>query len=456
MLLKGMTSGNRPKLFGTDGIRARFGKFPLDQKALHCLGSALADLWQGKEILIGRDTRESGSHIERVIAARISDKAGIHSCGVFPTPGLAYLTGLSGFDYGIMITASHNSYHDNGIKIFRENGEKVSAETENRIENAFYTRYENRALGQESGGEEQRTEICSANGEGYRHFLQDQAVDLEELKLKCILDCAQGATFEIAPAIFANTGLDVIPINIQPDGLNINDGCGSTDLSRLKSRVRSENAGLGIAFDGDGDRVIFVDNGGYQLDGDYALVLISDLLLRTNPDFNKTVVGTVMSNLGLEMALKERGIELVRTGVGDRLVYQEMKKRDAVLGGEQSGHIIVRDFQSTGDGILTALLFLKALKILGLNIGDLRNLIVSQPQVIKNIPVKEKPELQNWDELNQLTDKFNGQFGDHSRLVIRYSGTEPKIRIMMESRHEQIITDNINKFVDLIRSQIGE
>lgn len=451
-----MTSGNRQKLFGTDGIRARFGEFPLDQSALNCLGSTLADLWQGKKIVIGRDTRESGSQIEQLIAARMADKVGIHSYGVIPTPGLAYLTGFSGFDYGLMITASHNSFHDNGIKIFLENGEKVSAEAENRIEDAFYTRYENEMFNQDQRKEEWKAEIRSTKTEEYRRFLQNQILDLEELKLTCVLDCAQGATFEIAPAIFAKTGLDVIPINILPDGRNINDQCGSTDLIQLKSRVRAENADLGIAFDGDGDRVIFVDNGGYELDGDYALVLISDLLLKTNPDFNKTVVGTVMSNLGLELSLKERGIELIRTGVGDRLVYQEMKKRDAVLGGEQSGHIIERDFQTTGDGILTALLFLRAVKILGLRIGDLRDLIVSQPQVIKNIPVREKPELQNWDELNRLTEEFNGQFGDHSRLVIRYSGTEPKIRVMMESRHEQVITDHINKFVDLIRSRIGE
>jgi phosphoglucosamine mutase len=260
----------------------------------------------------------------------------------------------------------------------------------------------------------------------------------------------------MAPAVFSRTGLDVIPTNVLPDGRNINDHCGSTNLGELKSRVESENADLGIAFDGDGDRVIFVDNGGYELDGDYAMVLISDLLLKTDPNFNKTVVGTVMSNLGLELALKKRGIHLVRTGVGDRLVYREMKKRDAGLGGEQSGHIIVRKYQSTGDGILTALLFLESVKTLGLDIRDLRSLIVSQPQVMTNITVKRKPDLKSWDELNQLIEDFYGQFGDHSRLVIRYSGTEPKIRIMMESRDEQVITDNINKFVDLIRSRIGE
>ncbi|MCK4942967.1 MAG: hypothetical protein KAS65_05285, partial [Candidatus Aminicenantes bacterium] len=191
-------------------------------------------------------------------------------------------------------------------------------------------------------------------------------------------------------------------------------------------------------------------------DGDYALVMISDLLLNTNPDFIKTVVGTIMSNLGLEMALKQRDIKLVRTGVGDRLVYEEMKKRNAVLGGEQSGHIILRDFQKTGDGILTALLFLRALMILDMKIGDVRRLIVPQAQVTENIPVKKKRELRNWDEFNRLIDGFYHRYGDNSRLVIRYSGTESLIRVMMESKHEQIISENLNKFVDLIKSNIGE
>ena len=451
-----MISGNRPALFGTDGIRAKFGEFPMDQKALGCMGATLADLWQGKKILIGRDTRESGSGIERTLTARMSGPVEIYSCGVIPTPGLAYQTAFSGFDYGVMITASHNSYHDNGIKIFRENGEKLSGEVENQIENAFYARYGKDANGQEPDNAERKAVTRSINPEGYSHFLNDKAVKLESLGATCVLDCAHGASYRMAPAVFSRTGLDVIPTNVLPDGRNINDHCGSTNLGELKSRVESENADLGIAFDGDGDRVIFVDNGGYELDGDYAMVLISDLLLKTDPNFNKTVVGTVMSNLGLELALKKRGIHLVRTGVGDRLVYREMKKRDAGLGGEQSGHIIVRKYQSTGDGILTALLFLESVKTLGLDIRDLRSLIVSQPQVMTNITVKRKPDLKSWDELNQLIEDFYGQFGDHSRLVIRYSGTEPKIRIMMESRDEQVITDNINKFVDLIRSRIGE
>ncbi len=451
-----MISGNKKTLFGTDGIRSRFGEFPFDQHALISFGSILANLWQGKKILMGRDTRESGRYIESTIAAGMADQAEVHSCGVIPTPGLSYLLGHSDFDYGLMITASHNPFHDNGIKIFQANGEKISGELEGRIENAFYSRYGNEKPEREQSREDPIRDLPRAHTQEYRQFLLDQSVDLDTLKLKCVLDCAHGATVEIAPLVFRETGLDMTIINTQPDGRNINDNCGSTDLRKLKTRLVSDKADLGITFDGDGDRVIFLDNQGFELDGDYALVMISDLLFNTNPDFNKTVVGTIMSNLGLEMALKQRGIELVRTGVGDRLVYEEMKKRNAVLGGEQSGHIILRDFQKTGDGILTALLFLRALMILDMKIGNVRRLIVPQAQVTENIPIKKKRELRSWDELNRLIDGFNHRYGDNSRLVIRYSGTESLIRVMMESKHEQIISENLHKFVDLIKSNIGE
>lgn len=451
-----MTSGNKKKLFGTDGIRSRFGEFPFDQHALISLGSILANFWQGKKILMGRDTRESGRYIESTIAAGMADQAEVYSCGVIPTPGLSYLLGHSDFDCGLMITASHNPFHDNGIKIFQANGEKISRELESRIEDAFYSRYGNEKPEREQSKEDPIHDLPRVHTQEYRQFLLDQSVDLDTLKLKCVLDCAHGATYGIAPLVFRETGLDMTAINTHPDGRNINDSCGSTDLGKLKTRLVSDKADLGIAFDGDGDRVIFLDNQGFELDGDYALVMISDLLLNTNPDFNKTVVGTIMSNLGLERALKQRGIELVRTGVGDRLVYEKMKKRNAVLGGEQSGHIILMDFQKTGDGILTALLFLRALMILNMKIGDVRRLIVPQAQVTENIPIKKKRELRNWDELNRLIDGFYHRYGDNSRLVIRYSGTEPLIRVMMESQHEQIINENLNKFVDLIKSNIGE
>lgn len=451
-----MTSGNKKKLFGTDGIRSRFGEFPFNQYGLISLGYVLASFWQGKKILMGRDTRESGRYIEGTITAGMADQAEVYSCGVIPTPGLSYLLGHSDFDYGLMITASHNPFHDNGIKIFQANGEKISGELEGRIEDAFYSRYGNEKPEQEQSREDPIPDLPRAHIQEYRQFLLDQSVNLDTLKLKCVLDCAHGATVRIAPLVFRETGLDMIAINTQPDGRNINDNCGSTDLRKLKTRLVSDKTDLGIAFDGDGDRVIFLDNQGFELDGDYALVMISDLLLNTNPDFNKTVVGTIMSNLGLEMALKQRGIELVRTGVGDRLVYEEMKKRNAVLGGEQSGHIILRDFQKTGDGILTALLFLRALMILDMKIGDVRRLIVPQAQVTENIPIKKKRELRSWDELNRLIDGFNHRYGDNSRLVIRYSGTEFLIRVMMESKHEQIISENLHKFVDLIKSNIGE
>jgi phosphoglucosamine mutase len=447
------------KLFGTDGIRQQVGQFPLDDDSIAKLGRAIGTLTHGSKIIIGRDTRESGQHIEELIAAGISsvsNQCDITRAGVIPTPGLSFITQHDDFDYGIMITASHNPYTDNGIKIFGSDGEKVPGKMEIQLGDIFFR------LQDSWSSVSQKPPIKDTSPETkeiYRHFLSTHASSgIKETPLKIVIDCANGATYEMAPLIFREAGLKPVVIHAEPDGKNINRECGSTHIEPLKETVIRQNADLGIAFDGDGDRVLFVDRGGRLLDGDYTLFILSQYFLhtRSHKDFNKIVVGTVMGNLGLEKSLEQLGITYLRTRVGDKYVYREMKCHHSILGGEQSGHTILRSFQKTGDGILTALYFLKAVAYLGIKPAELFEQLLLYPQVTKNIKIREKKDLDQWDQLNEKIAAFNTRYGDNSRLLVRYSGTEPKIRIMMESEHRAIIDENIGKFGHLIKSTIGE
>ncbi len=449
----------KSKLFGTDGIRQQVGQFPLDDPSIAKLGQALGTLTPESKIIIGRDTRESGQHIEELIAAGISavsNQCHITHAGVIPTPGLSFITQHHDFDYGIMITASHNPYTDNGIKIFASDGEKVPGEMETRIEDIFFRLQDSWS----TVPSKPRVNDTSPGNTGiYLHFLSTHAAcGIKETPLKIVIDCAHGATYEMAPPIFREAGLEPVAIHAEPDGKNINRECGSTHLEPLKKTVIGLNADLGIAFDGDGDRVLFVDRSGRLLDGDYTLFILSRYFLHTraDKDFNKIVVGTVMGNLGLEKSLEQLGITYTRTQVGDKYVYREMKNLHSILGGEQSGHTILRSFQKTGDGILTALYFLKAMAYLGIKPVELFEQLLLYPQVTKEIKIREKKDLDRWDPLNEMIADFNTRYGDNSRLLIRYSGTEPKIRLMMESEHQAIIDENIGKFESLIRSTIGE
>lgn len=448
-----MRNGIRKRLFGTDGIRSRAGEFPLDRRSLLRFGYAFGRVWKKSKILIGRDTRESGVEFERLISAGIGNLAEVYSCQVIPTPGLSYVMGHSDFDQGIMLTASHNPYGDNGIKIFSRGGEKIPDEVENQLEELFYN--PELELDEHAVRPRRIREFPSVR-DRYQAFLDEQAADFRADRLTCVVDCANGATHAIAPRFFKKLGMEIIAIHAEPDGKNINERCGSTDLANLKDTVLDHRADLGIAFDGDGDRVLFVDRQGGVIDGDLCLFMISDYLSHQNRNFNRILVGTVMTNLGLEKALNEKGIELVRTDVGDRFVYQEMKRRNAILGGEKSGHIILRDLQKSGDGILTALYFLKSLDFLKVDIDEVKNRAFLYPQIEKNISIREKKSLQEWPELNDLLTQFNTRYGKNSRVLIRYSGTEPKIRLMMESRDRGIIDGNIKPFVDLIQSTIGD
>lgn len=448
-----MNQSKKNSLFGTDGIRATFGDYPLDTESIVKLGNAVDRVFQGARIVIGRDTRQSGEQIMRLLSSGMSNQTKIFDCGIFPTPALSFVTDHDDFDYGIMITASHNPWTDNGIKIFRENGEKIPEFLEKDLEDIFFK------INKPQSFERELVPVEAGARAFYRDFLLKVADQLEPAKrnrFKVVLDCANGAAFEEAPVIFEEAGFDTVTINHTPDGRNINQDCGSTHLDGLMQKVKELQADLGMAFDGDGDRVRMVDPEGNILDGDHMLFLIAKYLMETSGDFNKVVVGTVMGNLGLEKALEQMGVTYVRTPVGDKYVYEEMKKQQSILGGEQSGHTILRAFQKTGDGILTALYFLKALFHFNFSPTGVFRQLKLYPQVLKNIKIREKRDLEQWIGLNKMMNEFNQSHGKNSRVLIRYSGTEPLIRIMLESEDESVIHGNIGKFVNLIELTIGK
>ena len=441
------------KLFGTDGIRGVFGHYPMDHDALVKLGAAVGQVLKPQKLLMGRDTRNSGLAIVKSLAFGLPQQTSVFNCGVIPTPGLSYVTAHGDFDYAVMITASHNPYTDNGVKFFDSKGEKISEDLEQQIEEAFFAMkdpiaytlpmvkpYQGRAL--------------------YEEFLKGHlgALLAPPKTLNLVVDCANGATHEVAPVVFARAGISADIMHHQPDGENINRDCGSTHLESLRQKVADTGADLGIAFDGDGDRVLFLDPQGNVLTGDHALFFIADYLFNAKEGDNlkPLVVGTIMSNLGLEKALREKGIEFVRAAVGDKYVYREMKARDSVIGGEESGHTILRSFQKNGDGLLTAIYFLRAMLHAGLQPGELRSQFRVFPQVTRSLRIKEKIDLEQWDEYTKMVGEFQREHGDDSRIVVRYSGTEPKIRIMVESKDQEIVDKYIIKFEDLIKSRLGE
>lgn len=434
-------------LFGTDGIRGIAEEFPLDEVTLIKLGQVIGSLAANPRIAIGRDTRESGVAIENHLSRGLAKNAQIYSSGVIPTPGLAYLTRKLGFHFGIMISASHNPYRDNGIKIFNHRGEKISTSLENKIST------------------ELKTAIKIAPGKPviniidhyheYMDFLLANGRNLKPGKTRIVLDCANGSASLIAPALFRRLGLNQLVSHDHADGRNINAGCGSTYPQTLKNIVAKEKADLGMAFDGDADRIIFVDHDGQILTGDHTLYVMAQYLRCSEPLFNCQVVGTVMANLGLEKALAANGIEFLRTDVGDSCVYRQMKKSGAILGGEPSGHIILKHLQTTGDGLLAALFFLKAMDYFKWSSSDVRRQLYLFPQQIINIPIRHKKNLARWKSLAQAQKEFAEKHGSQARLLIRYSGTEPVIRIMMEARDMGVIENKLPFFTSLIQNEIG-
>jgi phosphoglucosamine mutase len=431
------------RLFGTDGVRGRAGDYPLNHETVARLGSALVRAMatppgaKGRPLrfLVGRDTRESGEWIERELARGVqSAGAEITSAGVIPTPAVAYITRAMGFDAGLVISASHNPFEDNGIKVFSGKGQKFSELLEREVESIIHD--PSWSVSAAAGLPAHRADVMQA-------YIAHACLALPEPGrlggLKIAIDAANGATTTVAPRLFRELGFDVVVLSASPDGRNINLDCGSTHPEQLAETVVSQGCRLGIAFDGDGDRAIFVDASGRVVDGDAVLLMCARHLKAAGQLKGSAIVATVMSNIGLEIALRESGIDLVRCAVGDKYVMEEMIARDLSIGGEQSGHVIFSDHLYTGDGIVTALSVLRVMADTGRELADLASELVSFPQVLVNVRVAAKQDLATVPAVRAAMERVERQLDGQGRLLVRYSGTEPLVRIMIEGRNQQEI-----------------
>jgi phosphoglucosamine mutase len=443
------------RLFGTDGVRGKAGQPPLDRATIRRLGAALArDLPRGgraPRILVGRDTRESGHWIERELAygARTSG-AEVVSAGVISTPAVAYLTRADGFDAGLVISASHNPYDDNGIKVFSGAGEKFTEALEAQVE-AIIADPGWRVPDGEAG------ELLPADFAGaYLAHLRRGFPGPGRLRgLRLGVDCANGATSALAPALFRDLGFEVSALACDPDGRNINRGCGSTHPQGLAAHVKDGGLQLGVAFDGDGDRAIFVDERARLVDGDAVMLMAAKHMKAAGRLRGHAVVATVMSNIGLEIALREAGIALVRCPVGDKYVMEELIRRDLALGGEQSGHVIFPDFLFTGDGLVTAMNVLDIMASTGRTLGDLASELRTYPQVLLNVRVARKEEFRAIPAVASAIRRVEAALADEGRLLVRYSGTEPLLRIMLEGRDEGEIRAWAEEIASAVRAALG-
>ncbi len=442
------------ELFGTDGIRGVPGTPPLDDRTLYAVGRSLGKYLLEREqhprVLIGMDTRESGPHISRQIAAGLADEGiEFESAGVITTPGIACLVRLEKFSAGIVLSASHNPYHDNGVKLFAGSGMKFPDEVEEKLE-AGILRYPERT----HAGNPEYAALPKLD-EDYLEYLRSRAIPGANLAgVNLVLDCANGAAFALAPALFRSLGAEVITINDQPDGRNINTNCGSLHPEGLQRMVLKTRASLGVAFDGDADRAMFVSASGRVVDGDGVLLAAARYLKSTGGLRGGKIVGTSMANLGLERALAGEGLPLTRVPVGDRYVLEEMLRSGCNLGGEQSGHIIFLDDATTGDGLLTAL---KIACIVALR-GPLDDLVLGLkvfPQTIINIPVRSKPPLDSLPGVSRVLNEGTAALAESGRIVLRYSGTEPKARVMVEAEHESDVKRWAEALANEIREAIG-
>ncbi|WP_302222211.1 phosphoglucosamine mutase [uncultured Acidaminococcus sp.] len=446
------------RLFGTDGVRGVANGPVLNAELAYKLGRAAAQYF-GREvktpkILIGRDTRLSGTMLESALAAGICSAGGnAHLLGVIPTPAVSYLTEKLEANAGVVISASHNPFEDNGIKFFARTGYKLPDAVEDEIEAIVkqpvdYTRT---VTGSNLGRVIDEPDMGM---EYVQHIVDSCPVKLNGLKV--VMDCANGANSEIAPAILRTLGAHVIPIFHEPNGININNGCGSTHLEALQAKVREEGADVGLANDGDADRLLAVDENGEPLDGDQIMLICALDLMKAGKLKDNVLVTTVMSNVGLAKAMKEHGGRTVKTSVGDRYVLEEMLKHDYKLGGEQSGHIIFGDLVRTGDGMMTAVNLLSSLVRHNQTLSQLGALMVKYPQTLLNVRVKDK---NGWQENTAIADvirRYTEELGEDGQVLVRASGTEPLIRIMAQGPN-QVELDHITEAIaEVVRRELAE
>lgn len=446
----------RKKLFGTDGVRAVAGTFPLDPPTISRLGSALVDLLerkgQGARILIGRDTRESGPWMERALARGVRAAGGeVVSAGVIPTSAVSYLTKTHGFAAGAVISASHNPFRDNGIKVFSPLGIKIPDDWELEIE-ADVLEGRGRLPGHEFD-----VPFDPRLAGDYADYLAGRVrVARPPAGFRGVVDCANGAGSAVAPGLLGRLGFAVEALNAAPDGVNINAGCGSLHPEGLAARVRETGAALGVAYDGDADRALWVDGEGRLLSGDHTLYVQALHMKEAGRLRTGSVVATTMSNMGLERALEARGIGLVRTKVGDKYVHEEMVARGANLGGEQSGHTIFLDDLPTGDGLLTSLRMLEVLAERGGTLAGLVEGFVEYPQTLVNVRVRKKPDFADYPEIAAAVEVVKASVGREGRIDLRYSGTEPLARVMVEARDQATVDSCARLVADAVRRHLGE
>ena len=449
------------RLFGTDGIRGAAGAFPLDDGTVARIGRALARILRTAaghppRMVIGRDTRESGPAIEAALVRGIEAEGGrCDRGGVLTTPAIACVTPLLGYDAGVVVSASHNAYCDNGIKVFDRAGQKLP--------DALEAAVEREVLDGSPGGEARPggpVPAAATPEDLAARYLASLRGAIEPRASfsgwRIVLDCAHGAASTLAPALFRQAGAEVFVLNASPDGRNINEGCGALHPEGLAAEVTRRGARLGLAFDGDADRCQVVDASGRVLDGDYVLYLAAKDLKAAGRLPGNTVVGTVMSNFWVEDALRREGIRLLRAPVGDKYVLEEMQRGGHVLGGEQSGHIIFLERSTTGDGLLTGLLLLDLLRRTGVDLAAWAATVHPCPQVLVNVRVKTRPPLDSHPRIGPAIREEESRLGGRGRLLVRYSGTEPKARIMVEGESLPAVEECAARLRRLIQEEIGE
>jgi phosphoglucosamine mutase len=447
------------KLFGTDGVRGVANVEPMTCETALKLGRAAGHMFMKDDrrhsILIGKDTRLSGYMIESALVAGICSM-GVDALlvGPMPTPAVAHITRSLKADAGIVISASHNPYEDNGIKFFSHDGFKLPDEMEADIEELI-----------ESGGIDHIRPTAHKVGKAFRindavgRYIEyvkttiPKGITFEDIRI--VADCANGATYKIAPSVLCELGADVIPMNIEPDGTNINRECGSVYIDRVCEETKNQKAHVGMAFDGDADRVLFADEEGTVVDGDQIMAMCALDMLKEGRLAKNTLVATVMSNLGLEHAIKKAGGQVVKTAVGDRYVVEEMLRGEFRIGGEQSGHIILLDYNTTGDGMITALQVLSLMKKTGQSLKELASCMKRFPQSLVNVPVKRKQPFEEIPHVDARIKKAEETLGDLGRILVRYSGTEALARVMVEGMNEAEINEIAESVAEAIAQELG-
>jgi phosphoglucosamine mutase len=447
------------KLFGTDGIRGEANRHPMDAMTAFAVGQAVTRVLKKSHhttrVIIGKDTRLSGYMLESALESGVTSMGGVpYLVGVLPTPGIAFITESMRADAGVVISASHNPYQDNGIKVFSGDGFKLSDEQESAIEGLV--------LGGELPGM-----VPPPHNMGRAYRLDDAAgryivflkntfprtLSMEGMKI--VLDTANGATYRVAPAAFTELGADVTVIHNAPDGLNINERCGSQHTEDLRKAVIETGAAIGLAFDGDGDRLIAVDEKGNEITGDQILIICAHMLKAQGKLTNDLLVSTIMSNMGLVVASKKYGFKNHAANVGDRYVREDMQRLGATLGGEESGHVIFLDHHTTGDGILTAMQLLAAMLTSGKPLSELAALMDVFPQKLINVDVKSKPDIDSVPEIVDAIAQVEAELGDQGRVLVRYSGTQNMCRVMIEGPTKEITEKYATRLADVVKAAIG-